>query len=55
MAEEVALNIELDAGNAPKTLGELRKQIVDLNNELESVALNSDAFDKLSNELRGAT
>jgi hypothetical protein len=51
MAEDVALNIKLDAGNSPRTLGGLRKQVADLNEELENAELGTQAYEDLRKEL----
>lgn len=54
MAEEVVLDIDINAGNAPKTLGGLKKQIEQLNEELDQVGLHGDDFKRLSSELTAA-
>lgn len=51
MAENVALGIELNAGNAPKTLGDLRKSVEDLNQELEKTEIGTQEYEKLRKEL----
>lgn len=48
MAEDVAIDIILNANNASTTLGELRKRSEQLNNLLENSKLGSDNFNKLS-------
>lgn len=52
--EEVVLDVNINAPNAGKTLGELRKSIESINAELEDTAIGSEAFDKLSKELTAA-
>ena len=36
--EEVVIQVDLEAGNSQKTLGELRKSIESINQELEDTA-----------------
>ena len=51
MAEEAAIRLELDAGNAPKTLGDLRKSVEDLNQELEQTQIGTKEYENLRKEL----
>ena len=51
MAEEVSLKLDIDDGNAPKTLGDLKKQVTALNEELENAELGTKAYEDLRHEL----
>ena len=51
MAEDVAFKLNLDAGDAPKTLGELKKRVEDINSELEKTPIGTQNYKDLEQEL----
>ncbi len=51
MAENVAFKLNLDAGDAPKTLGDLRKSVEDLTQELEKTEIGTKAYNDLRKQL----
>ena len=55
MAERVALELDIDAKGATKSLGQLEQEAERLNEELRKVPLGSKAFKDLKHELVGVT
>jgi hypothetical protein len=52
MAKTVAFDVEVDSGNSVKTLGSLKEQLAQINEELEQVEIGSKAFTELSDQAR---
>lgn len=51
MAENVAFKLNLDAGDAPKTLADLEKRVQDVNEELSKTEIGTKEYEKLRKEL----
>lgn len=51
MAENVAFKLNLDAGDAPKTLADLEKRVQDVNEELSKTEIGTKEYEKLRREL----
>jgi len=54
MAENVAFKLNLDAGDAPKTLADLEKRVQDVNEELSKTEIGTQEYKKLRRELVSA-
>lgn len=52
MAKTVAFNVEIDEGNSVKTLGSLKTQLEQINEQLEQTEIGSKAFTELSDQAR---
>jgi archaellum component FlaC len=52
MAKTVAFDVEVESGNSVKTLGSLKEQLAQINEELEQVEIGSKAFTELSDQAR---
>ena len=55
MAQKITYNIDVNAGNSVKTLGQLEDELIQINEELKEVPLNSKAFEDLSKQAQKAT
>jgi len=51
MAENVAFKLNLDAGDAPKTLADLEKRVQDVNEELSKTEIGTQQYEDLRKEL----
>lgn len=51
MAENVAFKLNLDAGDAPKTLADLEKRVQDVNEELSKTEIGTKEYEALRKEL----
>ena len=51
MAENVAFKLNLDAGDAPKTLADLEKRVQDVNEELSKTEIGTQEYEDLRKEL----
>ena len=51
MAENVAFKLNLDAGDAPKTLADLEKRVQDVNEELSKTEIGTKQYEDLRKEL----
>jgi hypothetical protein len=51
MAENVAFKLNLDAGEAPKTLADLEKRVQDVNEELSKTEIGTKQYEDLRKEL----
>lgn len=51
MAEKVGLDLNINTGGAGKTLGDIRKEIKDLNKELDNTEVGSKRYAELSGQL----
>ena len=51
MAENVAFKLNLDAGDAPKTLADLEKRVQDVNEELSKTEIGTKQYENLRKEL----
>lgn len=51
MAENVAFKLNLDAGDAPKTLADLEKRVQDVNEELSKTEIGTKQYEALRKEL----
>lgn len=51
MAENVAFKLNLDAGDAPKTLADLEKRVQDVNEELSKTEIGTKQYEDLRREL----
>lgn len=52
MAKTVAFDVEIDSGNSVKTLGSLKEQLEQINEQLEKTEIGSKAFTELSDKAR---
>jgi len=52
MAKTVAFDVEIDSGNSVKTLGSLKEQLEQINEQLEKTEIGSKAFTELSDQAR---
>ena len=52
MSRTISFNVEVDEGNSAKTLGDLRKELEAINEELEQTEVGSKAFTELSDKAR---
>ena len=55
MAKTIQFDVEVDSGNSVKTLGTLREELEQINEELEQVPVGSKAFTELSDKARGVS
>src|SRR5210317_515746 len=55
MSKTIQFDVEVDSGNSVKTLGTLREELEQINEELEQVAIGSKAFTELSDKARGVS
>ena len=55
MSKTIQFDVEVDSGNSVKTLGTLREELEQINEELEQVPVGSKAFTELSDKARGVS